>query len=318
MAVLGLSIACGVVGIITWDKNTNPAVVFFGLGICVLFVIPVGIIKAVTGIEVTLNVFAELLGGFWYEGDALSMNFLKSYGFVTCSHAVLFAGDLKLAHYVKIPPRQTFAAQLAATLVSTFICTAMLNFQMMGIPNVCTEQAPFNMSCPNVNTFFMASILWGTIGPRKLFGAEGQYRFIQLGWAMGFVAPLLLWGVQRLFPSQKWLRMVSPVLMFAAPTSVPYNLSYLIPAMPFGYVSWVWIRGRHLAFWSRYNYVTSAALTTGVAISSIVLFFAFALKGVQVDWWGNQVSGCENTTHTDVCVRLPVMNGTTFGPTHFH
>lgn len=309
--VLILSVMCGMVGISVWDKNTNPAVVFFGIGICAVFVIPIGIINAVTGIEVTLNVFAELLGGYWYAGDALSMNFLKTYGYVTCSHAVQFASDLKLAHYVKIAPRQTFSAQIIATLVSTFVCTGILNFQMTRIPNVCTESAPFGLSCPSVQTFFMASILWGTIGPKKLFGSDGQYRLLSIGWGVGLLVPLLFFGAKRLFPSQKWLRMASPILMFHAPaTMVPYNFSYLIPAVPIGYVSWIWIRTRYLAFWSRYNYVASAALTTGICISSVFIFFAIVMYKPRLDWWGNRVYGCEKTA----CVRLPVMDGTTFGP----
>lgn len=45
-----------------------------------IFVIPIGIIKAMTGIEVTLNVLAEFIGGMWVEGNALAMNFFKSFG----------------------------------------------------------------------------------------------------------------------------------------------------------------------------------------------------------------------------------------------
>jgi hypothetical protein len=34
--------------------------------------IPVGIIKSMTGIEVTLNVLAEFIGGIWVQGNAVS------------------------------------------------------------------------------------------------------------------------------------------------------------------------------------------------------------------------------------------------------
>lgn len=45
-----------------------------------MFVIPIGIVAAMTGIEVTLNVLAEFIGGMIVEGNALAMNFFKSYG----------------------------------------------------------------------------------------------------------------------------------------------------------------------------------------------------------------------------------------------
>lgn len=80
------------------------------------------------------------------------MNFFKSFGYVTCAHALLFSQDLKLAHYVKIPPRQTFAAQMLGTFVSTFVSVGVLNFQINQIPNVCTIHAPNRFTCPYVSS----------------------------------------------------------------------------------------------------------------------------------------------------------------------
>ena len=77
---LVLAIACGIGGIAGWETYTTPGVVFYGLILCIIFVIPIGIVKAMTGIEVTLNVLAEFIGGSWVEGNALAMNFFKSFG----------------------------------------------------------------------------------------------------------------------------------------------------------------------------------------------------------------------------------------------
>lgn len=44
----------------------------------ILFVIPIGLIAAVTGVQVTLNVLAEFIGGGGFAvGDALAMNYFK-------------------------------------------------------------------------------------------------------------------------------------------------------------------------------------------------------------------------------------------------
>lgn len=133
---LVFAIAVSIAGIAGWETYTTPGVVFYGIALCLVFVIPIGIIKAMTGIEVTLNVLAEFIGGAWVAGNALAMNYFKSYGYVTCATALRFSNDLKLAHYVKIPPRHTFFAQMIATLVSTFVCIGVLNFQST-IEDVC-------------------------------------------------------------------------------------------------------------------------------------------------------------------------------------
>lgn len=62
-------------------------------------------------------------------------NILLSY--VTTAHAIDFANDLKLAHYLKIPQRQTFWAQIIVVFVSAFVCTGVMNFQITKIPDMC-------------------------------------------------------------------------------------------------------------------------------------------------------------------------------------
>ncbi|KAK8022808.1 OPT oligopeptide transporter [Apiospora rasikravindrae] len=309
---LVVAIAFGVAGVAAYPTETTPGVVFYGLVLCLIFIIPVGIIKSMTGIEVTLNVLAEFIGGAFVPGNATSLNFFKSFGYVTCAHAVWFANDLKLAHYIKIPPRQTFWAQMCATLVSTFVCTAILNFQM-SLPDVCTPDAPFRFTCPGINTFFTASVLWGTIGPHRVFGAGGTYSATLVGWPLGVVLALAMYGLQRLFPRSSFLRQMHPVaLLYGAMFLAPYNVGYLLPCLPIAYFSWVYTKKRYLAFWSKYNFVTSAAFSVGVALTGLVCFFSLQYTGVELKWWGNEViyQGCEETA----CTLYQVPEGGHFGP----
>jgi OPT family oligopeptide transporter len=221
---------------------------------------------------------------------------------------------LKLAHYIKIPPRQTFAAQVVATLVSTLVCVGILNFQMNDIPGVCTVNAPNHFTCPGINTFFTAAVLWGTIGPKKVFGAGGQYTALQVGWALGVIVVVFFWWIQRRFPNSRWLRQVHPVVMISgALIWAPYNLSYFIPAVPVGWVSWIWIKNRHLDFWGKYNYVLSASFSTAIAVAGIIMFFSVQWTDQKLYWWGNNVTwqdGCESTP----CTLHQLGDGEIFGP----
>jgi len=58
-----------------------------------------------TGVEVSLAILAEFIGGSMFPGNALAMNYMKAYGFVTAQHAISFSQDLKLAHYAKVSTR---------------------------------------------------------------------------------------------------------------------------------------------------------------------------------------------------------------------
>lgn len=256
--VLCLAVTCGCCGIGLWPTYTTPAVVVYGIIMCAIAVIPVGIVYSITGIEVTLNVLAEFIGGAWVSGNALAMNFFKSFGYVTCSHALRFSNDLKLAHYLKIPPRHTFAAQLTATLVSTFVCTGVLDFQMFSIKGVCTPDAQYKMTCPGVNTFFTASVFWGTLGPHKVFGSQGPYKLVLLGFPVGLCIPILIHLARKGFPGVKWLRAIHPIPLIIGPIQyAPYNFSYQITGFYASLFSMIYLKGRYLAFWSKYNYIIS-------------------------------------------------------------
>jgi OPT family small oligopeptide transporter len=312
LGCLAISLVFGFIGIALWPTYTSPAVVLYGILLCLIFVVPVGIVSAMTGIEVTLNVLAEFIGGMIVEGNALAMNFFKSYGYVTCAHALSFANDLKVAHYLKIPPRVTFTGQMLATFISTLICTGVLNFQI-NIENVCTENAPMRFYCPGPNTFFTASVLWGTIGPLKVFGKDGQYNWLLMGFPIGILFVLFFWLLKKWAPNNRALRQFHIVVAIAGSLQwAPYSFSYFWPGVPVAWFSWIYIRGRYLAFWSKYNFVLSASFSSAIAISAIIMLFSVQWADIEIEWWGNTQAavGCE-ATH---CLLTTLATGERFFP----
>lgn len=251
MICLVVAVALGCAAIGNWPTYTSVGVVFYGVALCLIFVVPVGIIYAMTGVEVTLNVLAEFIGGSWVEGNALAMCFFKAYGYVTCAHALHFSQDMKLAHYIKIPPRHTFAAQMVPTLVSTFVCVGIIQYQVH-LENICTADAPFRFTCPGVNTFFTAAVLWGTVGPKRMWGVGGQYVETLIGFPLGVIVVLIFWALNSKYPKNKFFRNAHPVVMFnGGCTWAPFNLAYVWPAVPVGFFSWVYLKNRHIGLWSK-------------------------------------------------------------------
>jgi hypothetical protein len=50
-----------------------------------------------------------------------------------------FCQDLKIAHYMKVPPRVTFTCQVVATLWACFVQIAVMNWTLGNIENVCAS-----------------------------------------------------------------------------------------------------------------------------------------------------------------------------------
>ena len=88
-------------------------------------------LTAISNNEIGLNVLCEMIGGFIAPGKALAVNMFKAYGTLTLAQAIGFLDTLKIGHYVKIPPRAMFRAQIIPTFFSVIIViTSMMNLTL--------------------------------------------------------------------------------------------------------------------------------------------------------------------------------------------
>ncbi|EJD47639.1 OPT oligopeptide transporter [Auricularia subglabra TFB-10046 SS5] len=310
-SVLVGSIALGAAGVGAWPTTTTPAVVLYGVFLAIIFCIPIGVIYSTTNVSITLNVLAEFIGGAWFEGNALAMNFFKSYGYVTTAHTITFAQDLKLAHYTHIAPRVTFAAQMVATLVSTFVSVGIVNFQLTKIPDVCDPDQKDHFTCPGINTFFTASVLWGTLGPKRMFGVGAIYSALVWFFLIGAALPVIFYFLSRRY---KFLKSVHlPAVMTGGLIWAPYSLANVWPVVPVAWLFNVYIKRRYLAWWSKYNYITTSAFSCAIAIVGIVMFFALQYHGIDLIWAGNN-KPFEDNCDALRCPLKKLAEGEHFGP----
>jgi hypothetical protein len=144
VVLLSMTIMFVCLGVYT---NVSPAVVMVAPIITIIFIVPVGIVTAVSGLEPSLNIISELIGGGFAGGDTMTVQYFRMLGSEPIYHALTYANDLKLSHYVKIPPRHVFTVQIWGGLMGTIFTVAQWNW-LMAIKNVCTPDAPFRLICP--------------------------------------------------------------------------------------------------------------------------------------------------------------------------
>ncbi|KAK5118448.1 hypothetical protein LTR62_002962 [Meristemomyces frigidus] len=238
----------------------------------------------------------------------------KVFSTIMLGQAQTYAGDLKLAHYMKIPPRITFACQVAAMLWAVFVQVAVMNWTLGAILNVCSPDQTSNFTCPNGRTFFSSSIVWGLIGPERMFGKGSTYVASNWFWLLGALLSVAFYAISRTSTSKYARYLHAPVMIGA--------MAWLPPATPLSFSTWAiiglifnhFIRHRYKGWWTQYNYITSAGLDSGLIIATIIIFFAITLPEVTVpQWWGN-VGVFNNLDATGLAVRKTVADGHTFGP----
>ncbi|KAH0718374.1 hypothetical protein KY285_014405 [Solanum tuberosum] len=154
-------------------------------GLAFFFTLPIGVITATTNQIPGLNVITEYIMGYLYP--VANMCF-KVYGYVSMKQGLTFLKDLKLGHYMKIPPRAMFMAQVVGTLISAFAHLGIAWRLMNSVPNICDrdllpQDSPW--TCPADHVFYDASVIWDLIGSWRIFGNLGYYLTINWFFLIG-------------------------------------------------------------------------------------------------------------------------------------
>ena len=229
----------------------------------------------------------QLIVGFALPGNGLALMFIKAFGYNINGQAQNYISDQKMGHYLKIPPRAVFRTQMFSILIASFLGLAVLNFQIANIANYCAPNNTQKFTCPGATVFYNASILWGVIGPKKVFG--GLYPILQWCFLIGFLLAFPCIAFKKYGP-KKYTKYFQPTLMVGGFVFyAPYNLSFFTGGVYISTMFMWFLKSRYLAWWQKYNFVLSGAMDAGVAFSAIIIFFAVQYKDKSLDWWGNNV-----------------------------
>ncbi|TFY71142.1 hypothetical protein EVG20_g1878 [Dentipellis fragilis] len=286
-----------------------------GLLIAVVFIIPLGMVQAITNQLFTLNVLAEVVSGYMLPGRPLATMVFKQFTHTTTQQTLYFVSDLKMGHYMKVPPRMMFVGQVIASIIAVFSSIAAQQWAFTNIRGICTPGQEDMFTCPGLLTFGTASLIWGGIGPQRLFGPGTIYYPLVWFFLIGAVLPIPAYFMAKRFPRSAWRYVHMPVALNA--------LSQVPPGTGINFSSWIvvgaifqwFMRRRHFRWWMRYNYLLSSGLDAGVIFGLIFIFFCVQLPKnmITLNWWGNTV--WQNTADAQGIPLAIVPPGQTFGPT---
>ncbi|KAK8700255.1 hypothetical protein V6N13_018656 [Hibiscus sabdariffa] len=265
-----------------------------------VFTLPISIITATTNQTPGLNIITEYVMGLIYPGRPIANVCFKTYGYMSMAQAVSFLNDFKLGHYMKIPPRSMFLVQFIGTVLAGTVNIAVAWWLLNSIENICQDDllppdSPW--TCPSDRVFFDASVIWGLVGPKRIFGSLGNYRSMNWFFVGGALGPVVVWLLHKTFPKQTWIPLINLPVLLGATGMMP-------PATPVNYNAWIlvgtifnfFVFRYRKQWWQRYNYILSAALDAGVAFMAIVLYFSVGIENRNVTWWGTDGEHCDLAT----------------------
>ncbi|KAL6301879.1 OPT oligopeptide transporter [Sparassis latifolia] len=309
----------GVVSIEVWKTQFPVWALVLALIISFVYTIPIGMIQAITNQQIGLNVITELIIGYALPGRPIAMMMFKTWGYITMYQALQFTSDMKLGHYMKIPPREMFWAQIIASVIAGTVQLGVQAWMFTNITDMCSPNQKDGFICPSTEVFGTASIIWGVIGPARQFSKGQIYYGLLFFFLVGAVCPLISYILSRKWPNSFFKYVNFPVIFngtaYIPPASALNYAPWAIVGFIFNYV----IRRRHFSWWTKYNYILSAAMDSGLAVSVIIIFFCLqypadgtiGLNTIQ-KWWGNTVF--LNTADGKALPYLTVSGNATFGP----
>lgn len=167
---------------------------------------------------------------------------------------------------------------------------------MESIRNICdTALLPSDSpwTCPMDRVFYDASVIWGLIGPRRIFGDLGSYSAVNWFFLGGAIAPFLVWLAHKAFPKQAWIPLINmPVLLGATGMMPPATAVNFTSWIIIGFISGFIIYRYRRNWWQRHNYVLSGALDAGLAFMGVLLYLCLGLEEISLNWWGSNLDNC--------------------------
>ncbi|KAF9261975.1 small oligopeptide transporter [Marasmius fiardii PR-910] len=292
--------ALGVISIELWPTHMPVWALVLAIMIAMVYVVPVGIVQAITNQKVALNVITELIIGYALPGRPVAMLMFKTWGYITMAQAMVFTGELKLGHYMKVPPRAMFWAQVIGTILAGTTQLGVQSWMFSNIPKMCDLHQPDGFTCPFTAVFGVSSIIVPLV-----------YFFL-----IGAIAPVIPWLISKRYP-HSFMKYIHPIVFAGTNLLPPATAVNFVPSAIVGFIFQYLIRRYRFSWWEKYNYILSAALDAGVAFSVILIFFALqypkngTIGKAIAGWWGNTVPYTGADGHgTPVRVLSP---GETFG-----
>lgn len=163
---------CIILGIVSVEicKTGLPVwAFFFAVIFAMIFVVPFGIIQAITNQQFFLTALSEIIIGYILPGRPIAAMLFKTIASDTVVQATSYCSDLKFGYYLKVPPRLIFFGQVIASMFALLSQIVAQNWALNNIPDICTPGQKNFFICPNLTLFNTSAIIWGGIGPKRLF-----------------------------------------------------------------------------------------------------------------------------------------------------
>lgn len=205
--------------------------------------------------------------------------------------------DMKIGHYMHIPPRAVFFGQVFGSFIGIPINYAVVRWILDTKRPYLTgelEDPSHQWTAQSLTTNLTLGMQYVLVGPLRLF-QQGLYKPVPYGFLVGAVTPIVLFLLHKKFPKAKF-NLWNSTIFFSYLAYFYGNISTgFTSAFIGGFVVMYWAYRKRYATWARWNYILAAAFDAGFNFNMLLIFLFFGSGKITTmpNWWGNEAASSE-------------------------
>ncbi|KAI8254129.1 hypothetical protein COL154_002857 [Colletotrichum chrysophilum] len=275
---------------------------FVAIGTGAILVVPLGYLYALSNFQLAIGTVNELLYGLMVNSVSGFKNptGASAYGAIAGNawyRAQLNLQDMKIGHYMHLPPKTVFFSQVFGSFLGVPINYAVVRWVLDTKFDYLTgakEDPAHQWTAQSLTSNLTMGVQYVLIGPRRLF-QQHIYKVLPYGFLVGAFVPVLIFALHRFFPRAKF-QLWNSTIFFSTMASFYGNISTgYFSSFIGGFVVMFWAYRYRYDLWARWNYILAAAFDAGFNFNMLLTFLFFgAGKIVTMPyWWGNNEASSE-------------------------
>ncbi|KAF1817669.1 OPT oligopeptide transporter [Eremomyces bilateralis CBS 781.70] len=273
----------------------------------VVVIVPFSWLYALTSYQISTGTFNELVYGCLINhGDGnhaqkhrhpVGASVYGALAGTSWYRAQFMLQDLKIGHFMHIPPRATFFSQIFGELLGIPINYAVILWMLRTKGEYLSgvKVDPLRQwSAQKINSYNSLAVQYVLIGPRRMF-EEKIYKYLPYGFLLGAILPIAVFLLHKTFKKARFELFNTTILLssmgwFCGNVSTGY-----LSRLAVGFYSMFWTKRRCPVKWERYNNLVAAAFDAGFSINQLLLFLFFSAgkKIAMPNWFMNNKDSVE-------------------------
>jgi hypothetical protein len=180
---------------------------------------------------------------------------------------------MKLAFYMKIPPKYVFVSQVWGLTLSSI--TSYLTFDFL-VPvvwpgtHMSTDESIWTSL--RLKILWTAAQMWGVVSPKRFFALDTPYWNLYLFFAIGAILPFVFYFLMNRFPRFGFQYVNWPIIFQAANSVGSGNANAIASTAIVAIGTQYFVRKYNRKWYDRYNYIVSAGLDLVVALIALLTY----------------------------------------------